>query len=131
MWTLVKRGLGIVVLGYLGYAAWDYHRAGYFTRPDMPEGAFSISYKSGLRAILIGIKNEQESRRYLGYPMDVPFYLKETWAKCSPPTEQEKPNVEGFMAEHNMPGQRFEAVCRIQADSDVVVRGLITSVPRL
>lgn len=63
--------------------------------------------------------------------MHVPFYLKDAWAKCSPPTEEEKPNVEIFLAERNMPGQRFEAVCRIQADNDTVVRGLITSVPRL
>ena len=131
MWFWLKRGIAVAVLGYVAYGVWDYYRAGYFTRPDMPEGAFSISYKSGLRAILVDVENQQESRRYLGYPMDVPFYLKDAWATCSPPTEEEKPNVETFLAERHMPGQRFEAVCRIQADNDTVVRGLITSVPRL
>lgn len=50
------------------FALWDYLRGGFFSRPAMPEGAFSISYKNGLRAIIVGSPNEQDTRRYFGFP---------------------------------------------------------------
>ena len=131
MWTWIKRGLLVAVLGYGGYAVWDYYRGGYFSRPEMPEDAFSISYKNGLRAILVNVQDQRETRRYFSYPLDVPFYLKDTWSLCSPPTQDELPNAEKFISDRNMPGERFEVVCRIQVDNDVVIRGLISSVPRL
>ncbi|MBX3529282.1 MAG: hypothetical protein KF849_01665 [Rhizobiaceae bacterium] len=120
--------LAIVVAGG-GYVAYDYYMAGYHTRPAMPEGAFSLSYKNGLRGILVGIPNEKETRRYLGVPLEVPFYLTDAWSWCHRPTEEEAPRVAQFMAERDWPGQRFEAVCRITVDGKDVVRGLIISVP--
>ncbi|WP_333630742.1 hypothetical protein [Agrobacterium cavarae] len=131
MWVWIKRGLVVAVLAYSGYAIWDYHRAGYFSRPEMPEGAFSISYKTGLRAILVDVEDQRETRRYFGFPMDVPFYLKDAWSLCSPPTKDERPKAEKFIADRSMIGERFEVVCRIQVDNEEVIRGLITSVPRL
>lgn len=127
----ITRGLVLAVACYGGYALWDYYRGGFFSRPDMPEGAFSISYTNGLRAILVDIPDEQSTRRYFGFPQDVPHYLRDAWATCSPPTEEERPNAQKFIADRNMPGERFEAVCRLQVDNDLVIRGLITSVPRL
>ena len=131
MWTWIKRGLFVAVVGYGGYAAWDYYQGGFFSRPDMPEGAFSLSYKTGLRAIVVDVPDQRETRRYFGFPQEVPHYLRDVWSFCSPPSEDEQPNAEKFIADRTMPGERFEAVCRIQADKDLVIRGLITSVPRL
>lgn len=126
MWKWV---IGLLVCAGVGYVAYDYYRADLHRRPDMPEGAFSISYKNGLRAILVGVPNERETRRYFGFPADVPFYLEDAWSFCTPPTEME---VKEFESKRNQnPGERLEAICRIDVDGDVVVRGLITTVPKL
>lgn len=131
MWKWIGRVLVVAVVAFVGYGAYDYYRADLHTRPDMPPGAFSISYKNGMRAILVGVPNEKETRRYFGYPAEVPFYIQEAWAFCTPPEEDEKQATAHFIKESNKPGERFEAVCRIQVDEETVVRGYITSVPRL
>ncbi|MEI9405216.1 hypothetical protein [Mesorhizobium argentiipisi] len=118
-------------IGCGGYGVHDAYRAGLFTRPSMPEGAFSVSYKSGLRGILVDVPNEKTTRRYLGFPQKVPFYLEDAWSFCRPPNEDEQEHVSAFMKDRNWPGERFEAVCKIEVDDKVVVRGLITSVPKL
>lgn len=120
----------IGLLGFGGYVAYDYYMAGYHTRPEMPEGAFSVSYKSGLRGILIDI-TEEDTRRYLGVPMEVPFYLKESWSWCHAPKGEEIAQAASFMTERDWPGQRFEAVCKIVVEGQEVVRGLIISVPKV
>jgi hypothetical protein len=119
------------VLGWLGYGAYDYFRAGLHTRPEMPDGAFSISYANGLRAILTGVPNEEEARRYFGFPQEVPHYLEDAWSICAPPEGDEIAMASKFVEDRNMPGERFEVVCKVTADEDVVVRGVITSVPKL
>lgn len=131
MWKWLFRIAGLAVLGCIGYATYDGYMAGFHTRPEMPKGAFSLSYKNGLRGILVDIPNEKETRRYFGFPQEVPHYLRDAWSWCHPPTEAEAPHFTQFLAERDMPGERFEAVCKITADNDVVVRGIITSVPRL
>lgn len=128
---MMKRVVLAVLLAGGGYVAYDTYRAGYHTRPNMPEGAFSISYKSGLRAILIDVPDDQDSRRYLGFPQDVPFYLEDTWALCHPPVGDEIQHAEALLRERNWPGERFETVCKIAVDDEEVVRGVITSVPDL
>jgi hypothetical protein len=129
MWKWIKRGLLIFILGYVGWGAFDYYRAGYHTLPPMPEGAFPLSYANGLRAIMVGLPDETDSRRYFGYPLEVPFYLQEAWATCKAPTEVEIGEIEA--QKPNRPGERIEAVCRIEVDGDIVVRGFITTVPKL
>lgn len=131
MWKWVKRLILVAVIGFGGYAAYDSYRAGHFTRPAMPEGSFSLSFTTGLRAILVNVSDKRETRRYLGFPMEVPFYLKDAWSFCGPPSSEESDQVAAFMKERNWPGERFEAVCKIKADNEEVVRGLITTVPRL
>lgn len=131
MWKWIGRTIVVVVVAFIGYGTYDYYRADLHTRPDMPQGAFSISYKNGLRAILVGVPNEKKSRRYFGYPTEVPYYIADAWAFCSPPEESEKQEAERFIKEYGGPGERFEVVCRIQVDDDTVIRGFITSVPRL
>jgi hypothetical protein len=127
----IGRAVVVAVLGFTGYAVWVTYQAGYFSRPEMPEGAFSMSFKSGFRAIIVDVPDQQETRRYFGFPADVPHYLEDAWSTCSPPTEEERASADQFIAERNMPGERFEAICRLQVDDDLVTRGLITSVPRL
>jgi len=131
MWKWVKRLILAAVLIGVGFTAYDSYKYGYHTRPKMPDGAFSLSYKSGLRGILVDVPDEKENRRYLGYPMDVPFYLKESWSFCRPPQENEKAQASEFMEKRDWPGERFEAVCKIDVDNKTVIRGLITSVPRI
>lgn len=127
----ILRGVALVVAAFGAYAVYDYYRAGFHTRPDMPPGAFSISFTTGMRAILVDVPNERDTRRYFGFPAEVPFYLEDTWSTCSPPTVQEAPEAERFMAQRDFPGERLEVVCRIQVEEETVIRGIITTVPKL
>lgn len=128
MWKWI---VGLIIIGGGGYLGYDSYMAGHFTRPAMPDGAFSLSFKNGLRGILVDVPNEKATRRYLGVPMEVPFYLTDAWSWCYPPIEEEAPQVSHFMAELNWPGQRFEAVCKITVEGTEVMRGLIISVPNV
>ncbi len=126
------RIIAVGIIGFLGFAGYDYYRAGHFTRPEMRDGEFSISYSTGLRAILTGVPNERETRRYLGYPNEVPYYLEDVWSICSPPTPEELSELE--RPEYpwsELPGKRFEVICKIDVDGDIVVRGIIITVPKL
>lgn len=131
MWKWIGRALIVAVVAFVGYGAYDYYQADLHTRPDMPWGAFSISYKNGMRAILVDVPNEKETRRYFGYPAEVPFYIEDAWAFCTPPEGSEKAEAEKFIKEFSGPGERFEVVCRVKVDNETVIRGFITSVPRL
>lgn len=113
------------------YVAYDTYMSGYFTRPTLPEGAFSLSYKNGLRGIMVGIPDEREKRRYFGVPLEVAFYLKDSWSWCSPPTKEEAARAAQLMAQQNWPGQRLDAVCKIAVGEEQVVRGLIVTVPKV
>jgi len=124
----------VVLLGIIdivGWVVYDYYRAGLNTRPEMPPGAFSLSYKSGLSAILVDVPDERETRRYFGYPADVPFYIEDAWTFCSAPEGNEVAEAERWLAEADQPGMRVEAICRIDVDAETVIRGIITTVPRL
>jgi hypothetical protein len=126
MW---KRIIGVLVVCILGWGFYDAYKAGWHTRPLMPEGAFSLSYKSGFRAILVDIPNEKATRRYLGHPADVPFYLEEAWSYCSPPSAA---YLADFNKSQNLgPGQRLEALCWIDVEGEEVFRGMVLTVPKL
>ena len=53
------------VAAVLGYAVYDYYAADLHLRPDMPEGAFSLSFTDGPRVILQDMEDESFTRRYL------------------------------------------------------------------
>lgn len=126
MWT---RLIGFLIVGGVAYTGYDYVRAGLFSRPDMPEGAFSISYKDGFRAILVDVPNERDTRTYRGFSLDVPDYLEREWSLCMPPSEEEAAEI---LATHgDNPGERVEVVCTIDTDGVFVTRGYITSMPEL
>lgn len=42
MWKWI---VGLTVAGFLGYGAYDYHRAGFHTAPPLEEGDFLLSFK--------------------------------------------------------------------------------------
>ena len=127
---MLRTLLALLILG-VGYVGYDAYRAGLHTRPKLPPGAFSISYKSGLRAILIDVPNEQDERRYLGFPIEVPYYLKDTWSFCTAASEDEAAQIAAILNNRNWPGERIEAVCRIKVEDQTVIRGYITSVPKI
>jgi hypothetical protein len=117
------------LIAFVGYAAYDYYRAGFHTRPDMPEGAFSLSYRNGLRAIVVGVKDERPERKYLGVPFKVPPWFEDTWSFCSVPTAAEQAELSQKV--DLGPAARLEGVCRITADEAKIYRGAIYSVPNL
>ena len=124
-----NRIAGVLLLLLGAYAAYLYFAGGYHTRPELPTGAFSASFKSGLRAIMIDLPDERTTRRYLGVPFDVPFWAEDAWSSCSRPTKQETSRI---LAEVDIgPGSRLEAICKIQADDTTIIRGAVISVPRL
>ncbi|MEA5162597.1 hypothetical protein U5903_17605 [Cereibacter johrii] len=147
-WLL--RVLFLGVLGLSGMWVYDFYRAGYLSLPDLPSGAYTLSYKTGFRAIVLnadvpdtigrnapkylrslGIANRD--RKYLGIPFDVQPWFEEAWSWCKSPTEKEKADLERMPDDfkHRVANARFEAVCRIDVDGKEIVRGLIFSVPRL
>jgi hypothetical protein len=127
MWKWV---LGAAVLGGAGYIGYDYYRAGFASAPALQEGDFLLSYKSGFRAVMRGIEDEQENRRYFGIPStDVPSWYKDTWSICRRPSEEESEAFKGTT--YSGPGSRLDAVCEIDADGDIFVRGWIVTVPDL
>jgi len=98
--------------------------------PDLPEGSFPLSYKSGFRAILTGIDDERASRKYLAYSANgVPSWYENTWSNCRTPTKDERRQLKNTI--DIGPGGRWDAVCEINADGDIFVRGWIASVPKL
>lgn len=140
------------VVGYVGYGAYDLHRGGYFSLPDIPNGAYPISFKSGLRGVVHDIQVEDDtqastpkwfrrlaranqSRRYLGVPMDVPTWASSKWAKCLPAEAEDQQEIEARMPGDylkDLEGARLDAICFIETDQEdkPIFRGLIYSVPR-
>lgn len=137
--TFTGAGLGrmlkwivfIVLLAGGGYIAYDYYMAGHHTRPEMPEGAFSLSFKNGLRGIVVDLPDEKATRLYFGVPLEVPFYLEQSWSWCHPPTNEDSARAAALMAKRDWPGQRLEAVCKITIEGEEIVRGLIVTVPKV
>lgn len=127
MW---KKLFSLVIIGGFAYAGYDYYRAGYHTAPEHQPGDFLLSYSNGLRAVMRGINDETADRTYLGYPAsNVPTWYQDTWSVCRVPTEVE---ASDFLTHVNVgPGGRLDAICEIDADGDVFVRGWVASVPDL
>lgn len=74
--------------------------------------------------------NRDELRKYISYDAsNVPEWYRETWSICRIPESDE---AAAFEAAVDMgPGGRLEAVCEINADGDVFVRGWMVTVPDL
>ena len=60
---------------------------------------------------------------------NVPSWNDDTWSICRSPTDEE---ATAFTAHVEVgPGGRLDAVCEIEADGDIFVRGWVASVPDL
>ncbi|MCU0905746.1 MAG: hypothetical protein MUE83_18040 [Tabrizicola sp.] len=119
------RLVAVGALTFVTYGIWDYWRGGFFSLPDLPDGATPMSFATGLRAILLVPVNE-EQRRYLGRAADVPKWFEDSWSTCTSPTEAELESIGD-----TGPGSRLEAVCYIEADGDRIFRGAIFTIPRV
>lgn len=147
-WTL--RIIGLAILGSASWSGYDFYRAGYWSLPDLPKGAYTLSFANGLRAIVLDAEVSDTSRddsskyarslsygnkdrSYLGVPFDVQPWFKDAWSYCTAPTDEEKIRLHNSADDFNrrMANARFEAVCRIEVDGNVVERGLIFSIPKL
>ena len=122
----VKKLILLAVIAILCWGAYDYFRLGLHTRPEMPDGAWSIVSKAGFRAIAVDIPDERFERKYLLMPAeDVPVWFKDAWSFCTKATDEQK--------ELNPPerGMRLEGFCSIDADGETIYTGVMHSVPRL
>jgi hypothetical protein len=138
------------VVGYAGYFVYGLNRAGYFSLPDIPVGAYPISFKSGFRAIVyeMDVTDDQYAdapkifrnltmanpdRRFIGLPSDVPRWFEDTWSTCRPGTDEEREHIVSTMPEdvkREMVGARLDAICYIEIEGErPILRGLIYSVP--
>jgi hypothetical protein len=140
----------IGVVGYAGYSAYDMHRGGYFSLPDLPDGAYPISFKSGFRAVAYDVEVTDDQfastskyfrrltmasrdRRFIGIPSDVPSWFEDTWSTCHRGTDEEREYILGTLPEdmkREMVGARLDAICFIEVEGErPFLRGLIYSVP--
>lgn len=127
MW---KKALAAVVVMFVGYSAYDYYTGPYYDAPTLKEGEFLLAFKRGFKGVMRGVDGRNQSRRYMSYDAtSVPSWYQETWSICRTPESSEAAE---FMSYVDMgPGGRLDAVCEIDADGDVFVRGWIVSIPKL
>jgi hypothetical protein len=125
----IGRVSGAAIIGFVAYGAYTYVAGGYLTRPALPEGAFSFSFNSGLKAIAVDIPQERQTRKYLGVPFDVPSHAENAWAMCKRPSADEAARI---LKETDMgPDSRLDAICVVDVDGVPLRRGAIFSVARL
>ena len=129
MWK--KATAALILLG-VGYQIYEYRTGPFHDAPALDEGDFLLAFKGevGLKGVMRGFGNKDQTRKYMSYgDAKVPRWYRDTWSICRKPHEDE---FTAFSRQVDMgPGGRFEAVCEIDADGDVFVRGWIVSVPDL
>lgn len=142
--------LGYGIVAYLAYWAYEQYRAGIFDLPPLPDGAYTLSFESGFRAIVVdadvpagalydgprylrSLSIANRDRRYLGVPFEVEVWFEDAWSWCKKPNENDLARLKASPDElrKSVENARFEAVCQIDVDGKQVERGLIFSVPRL
>lgn len=148
-WILRLVLLGVV--GSVGFALFDSYRAGYFEIPDLEPNEYPVSFKSGLRAIVIDpevsnnthadapkffrrLANANDKRRYIGVPMNVAYWLEDVWSYCPAPTEEEKRDYRANLPkdwQDVLEFARLEGVCWINVEGEKVLRGLVYSRPAM
>jgi hypothetical protein len=122
--------IAIIVAGYVGYDTYKMYRGGYFDMPELGPNDFFLSFKSGLRGVMRDIPDERPARRYIAYGANnVPTWFQDTWSECRLPAADEQAAFEQHVDVG--PGGRLEAICEIDAEGDIFVRGWFSSVPAL
>jgi hypothetical protein len=144
------RVIAFGALAYISYAAYDLHRGGFFNAPDLPDGAYLLSFENGLRAVVLDaqvtdrsrddapkflrrLSSANRDRKYLGVPFEVQPWFKDAWSWCKSPNASEHAELSRMPDDWkaSLENARFEAVCRINIDGKEIVRGWIFSVPRV
>jgi len=118
IFALVGIGAGILV--------YDYFRQGLHTMPELPDGAFFVSYKNGMRAIMVDVPDYRPKRKYMSTTFKVEPWYEDAWSFCRAPFEEETASAKDIGT-----GSRLEAVCFIDDGDTKVPRGLVYSVPNL
>ena len=95
----------------------------------MPDGAYSISFTSGLRAIMLDIPDERLDREYWGVAFEVPFWAESAWSFCIRPDKAQQVAISKSV--DLGAGSRLEAVCTLDIDGEIIDRGAVFSTPRL
>lgn len=151
MWKWVLRIVVVAVCGFVGFSIYEIYRGGYFSLPDLQENEYPISFKNGLRAILIDpevttdlyadapklfrrLHTANEDRIYLGVPAQVPHWLEDVWSYCPAPKDEEKASIGSSMTvewQEVLEYARLEGVCSIDVEGEKVPRGLVYSRPKL
>jgi hypothetical protein len=152
----VSKSILVGFLGFVGLGAYELHGYGYFDLPDLPEGAYTLSFANGFRGIVLDadvpdstfatgpkifrrLSYADPDRRYIGIPFDVAAWFEDTWSTCSKPTDEEREQISAMMSkmpewkeiQKDLVGARFDAVCSIEVDGkERIARGFIYSVPK-
>lgn len=126
----ISRTFLVAIVGWAGYSAYVYYKAGLWNRPPVPEGSFWISFKDGTRVIVSDVPNERDTRKYIIRPRtDVPSYFKDAWSFCDPPTLEDAEAINKALPPG--PGMRLEAECVLDADGEIIPTGYLYSAPKL
>ncbi len=125
--------IGAAVAGGVAWLAYDFSQSRYLDAPITEGDDFVMVFgekNDGLRGVVTGLKDERPERKYFSYNADnVPDWYLESWSTCSPPSDEERAS---FLRGIDLgPGGRLDAVCKIDADGDIFVRGWIASVPNV
>jgi len=151
MWKWLFRLVVLGVIGSAGYAAYDLHRAGYFTMPELEEDQYWMSLKNGFRLIVTdedvampSVANDPKfvrtlnranpDRRYLGIPLEGAYWLEDAWSICRAPSPEEQSGIQNNIPEDwqtTLSNARLERLCEVDVDGEMLPRGLLFSVPRL
>lgn len=151
MFKWLFRILLIGVLGLVSLGAFDSYRGGYFDLPDVPDGTLLISFKNGLRAMVVGLEvddptvaerapffrrltHADKDRKFLGFPAEVPSWFEDAWSTCVPATDAEREELHRSFSDdvkRSAAGARIDAICTLDVDGQKMLRGVILSVPKL
>ena len=141
--------VGVLVAGCIAFFAYDSYVGGYFSVPELPERAYLISFKTGLRAIVLDVEATDRSlesapkffrrlalanpnRKYLGVALEVQPWFEKAWSWCTKPTPDDIKSFSNMPLEFKarFEAAKFEAVCRVKSDGKEIIRGLIFSVEK-
>lgn len=140
----------IGLIGSFAYVAIEGYQKGYFSIPDIPEGAYVISMRGGMRGIVldanVAVSYDSNSkffrrlnlanpdRGYISVPSEVAPWFEDVWSTCVSPTEEERDGFPKSFPEklsRKLSHARFDAVCTFEVDGEKVLRGLLYSVPKI
>ncbi|MES2667766.1 MAG: hypothetical protein V4712_16890 [Pseudomonadota bacterium] len=129
---MLSKIFSTIIVAGIGYSAYKFYTGPYYDAPQVGQQDFLLVFKGedGLKGVMRGFGDKDGSRQYMSYNANnVPRWYQKTWSVCRKPTDQE---VTSFDSEAGIgPGGRLDAVCEIDADGDVFIRGWVASVPDL